>query len=175
MTAPSFAQAKWSVPQLQELGPRDQVRSGKAALSPAEKAALRDITGRAIRACLRDPGLEDPTTFGSYLESLTVKRVFLNEAGLHGLIVQGWGDCMCGATGNCDFWLIAEKPSGFDVVLQTIGIQSFQIQKTVSNGYFDVILGRHDSATWAFTTTRGATTGERRARSCLTMGRIGAC
>lgn len=143
----AFAQAKRLVPHLSELGPGDQIRSGRTPLSRTERSALKHITGRAIRACLRDPGLEDPTTVAGYLESLTVHRVLLNDAGLHGLVVQGWGDCMCGATGNCDFWLVEERPSGFEVLLHTMGIQSFAIEKARTNGYFDVVLGTHDSAT----------------------------
>lgn len=144
----SLAQVKWTVPRLQELSWKtDQLRSGETALSPLERKALARITGRQIQGCLSDPGPGDPRTFKGNFENLRIKRVLLNSAGQHGLIVQASGVCMCGATGNCDFWLIAERPSGFDVVLQTIGIQSFEITTTTSNGYFDVVLGSHSSAT----------------------------
>lgn len=142
------AQSRWSVPQLHELGWKaDRIANGSTPLSSAERKAVAQIVGRDIRACLRDPGLDDPTTFEGYINSLRIKRIRLDDAGLSGLVVQGNGDCMCGATGNCNFWLIAERPSGFDVVLRTIGIQSFEIKKTMANGYFDVVLGSHDSAT----------------------------
>lgn len=141
-------QVKWTVPQLEYLSwNTDQIGNGNTALSKAEKTELRQVTGRAIRECLRDPGPGEPTTFAGSFNQLRVKRVSLSSAGVSGLIVQGMGSCMCGATGNCDFWLIAERPGGYSVVLQTIGIEGFQIKRTTLNGYFNVILGMHDSAT----------------------------
>lgn len=142
------AQSKWVVPNLHFLDwKRDTIGGGKTPLSSSERKALVRITGRKIQGCLSDPGPDDPRTFKGNFENLRIKRVLLSRAGLHGLIVQASGVCMCGATGNCDFWLIAERQSGFDVVLQTIGIQSFEITNTTSTGYFDVVLGSHSSAT----------------------------
>jgi hypothetical protein len=143
-------QSHWAVPQLQVLGWKaDRIGSGKTLLSPPERMAVARITGRDIGKCVSDSGPGGSKTFSGNFDNLRVERVLLSATALRGLIVQGSGDCMCGATGNCNFWLVAERPSGFDVVLQTIGIQSFEIRKTMSNGFFDVVLGAHDSATEA--------------------------
>lgn len=143
---PARSQTQWKVPNLIELTESDQIAKGRTPLPANELKFLHHVTAHAIAACAEDPGPGDAHTAAGLLGSLSAKRVPLNNSGEHGLIVQGWGACMCGAVGNCSFWLIAERSDGFKVVLQTFGIQTFQIEKTMSNGHFDVILGSHDSA-----------------------------
>lgn len=147
VTGPVFSQTKWTVPNLSELTSRDQIEKNRTPLSAGELAFLRRATAHTVDQCVQDAGLEDPHTPAGHFEALRVRRVPLNSSGEQGLIVQGSGVCMCGAVGNCYFWLIAERPSGFEVVLQTYAVQTFAIENTTSNGHFDVILGSHDSAT----------------------------
>ena len=141
------AQSAWAIPHLTELRwSSDRISQNRTALSTAEKAAVRKAASKAIRECVADPGPGDPRTAEGLFNSLRVRRVPLNVSGEQGVLVQGNGVCMCGAVGNCSFWLITEKASGYEVVLQTIGIQTFEIEKASSDGYFDVILGGHGSA-----------------------------
>jgi hypothetical protein len=51
---------------------------------------------------------------------------------------------MCGAVGNCPFWLLSEGPSP-KLLLKAIGIQSFAVQKNRRRTRFDLVLGSHDS------------------------------
>lgn len=83
---------------------------------------------------------------GRIFKSLRVGRVNLTSRGdAAALVVQGDGVCMCGAVGNCPFWLLSGGPNP-KLLLKAVGIQSFVIQKSGANTRFDVVLGSHDSA-----------------------------
>ena len=75
-----------------------------------------------------------------------VKLVDLNGDGTPEIIAQGIGD-VCSPTGNCPFWVFQKVASGYKVVLEKGAVQSFTVQPTRSNGYFDLVLGMHGSAT----------------------------
>ncbi len=139
-----IAQTKWAVPDLQELARADQIGSGRTPLSPAEVAELRQITGPAIRAVLSGSG--DPTTFARDFNSFRIERDASTASDYRAWWCRLPGDCMCGAVGNCDFWLIAEKSSGFEVVLETRGVQTFAIEKTPIKWLLRRNSGSHDSA-----------------------------
>jgi hypothetical protein len=54
---------------------------------------------------------------------------------------------MCGVTGNCAFWLIAGGQNPRVVLAVAFGIQTFGFDKAQTAGYYDLVLGQHDSAT----------------------------
>ena len=139
------AQNNWTLPHLKELPQSSMLSREGARLSASETAFLKKATLGEIAACVKDPSPGDPTTAEGVFRSLRVKRVELAPKDAKVLIVQGNDVCMCGATGNCSFWLIADGPK-LRVVLKAIGIQTFAIQKSVTAGYFDIVLGSHDSA-----------------------------
>jgi hypothetical protein len=53
---------------------------------------------------------------------------------------------MCGATGNCDFWLLDETQPGPKLVLHAIGVQSFAVNESLSYDRFDLVTRSHSSA-----------------------------
>ena len=63
-------------------------------------------------------------------------------------IVQAVGIVPCSVTGNCDFWVFKRSGQGYSVILHGIA-QSFTIQPTHTNGWSDIVLVRHGSATVA--------------------------
>lgn len=142
----AFAQTKWNIPQLHELDWKtDQIGSGKTKLSKSEVRILEDTAAHAIGICMSDPGPGDPHTAAGLFSELRIERVRIGPE-KRGILVQGSAVCMCGATGNCDFWLFDEDWNGIRLVLKTTAIQSFDFEKSISHGYFDLILGSHDSA-----------------------------
>ena len=141
----AFAQNKWTLPHLKELPQANMLTREGAHLSAREMTFLKEVTAREIAVCVQDPGPGDPTTADGLFLSLRVKRVDLAQSGMNALIVQGNDVCMCGATGNCTFWLIADGPN-LKVLLKATGIQTFAIQKSKKSGYFDIVLGSQDSA-----------------------------
>lgn len=75
-----------------------------------------------------------------------VKLVDLNGDGIPEIIAQGIAK-VCSPTGNCPVWVFQRVASGYKVILERGAVQSFTVQPTRSNGYFDIVLGMHGSAT----------------------------
>jgi hypothetical protein len=144
-TSECLAQQKWVLPKLQELTDAEAIKRGAAHLSAEERALIVRATKKVIADCVEDPGLGDPRTASALFGRLRVRRVSLTPSGDAGFIVQGSGVCMCGAVGNCAFWIIDEKPNP-QILLARHGIQTFAFQHTKSSDHFDLILGSHDSA-----------------------------
>jgi hypothetical protein len=139
------AQSKSIVPELQELGQSESVGHNSVQLSAEEISLLKNLTRKIISVCVDDPGLGDAHTRSGMFSRIRVRRVSLTPKGDSGLVVQGSGVCMCGAVGNCPFWVIDEQPHP-NALLHAVGVQSFAIQKSSSADHFDLVLGSHDSA-----------------------------
>jgi hypothetical protein len=141
----AIGQTTWSLPKLKELDQSNAIGRGYIQLSAEETGLLRKLTHRITSACVSDPGPGDPKTAEGIFKSLRVGRVDLTTNGHSALVVQGEGVCMCGAVGNCPFWLLSEG-SNPKLLLKARGIQSFSVQKSRAISPFDLVLGSHDSA-----------------------------
>jgi hypothetical protein len=141
----ALAQHEWTVPELQWLSQADELAHSSIQLTSGEKALLKQTTAGIINECVKDPGPWDPKTASGMFALLRVRRVAMAPNGEQGLIVQGNGTCMCGAVGNCPFWLVTGK-SNPRVILDANGIQTFGFQRSTTASHYDLILGRHDSA-----------------------------
>ena len=75
-----------------------------------------------------------------------VKLIDLNRDGIPEVIAQGSGERVCGATGNCPFWIYQKQGGTYKLLLYGTA-QTFTIQPTRTNGFSDLVLGIHDSAT----------------------------
>jgi hypothetical protein len=139
------AQSGWKVPKLRELSQADAIKTGAAHLSAEDIALLKRVTRDVIEECAADPGPGDPGTALGLFGQLRVRRVNLGPHSNAGLVVQGTGVCMCGAVGNCPFWVIGEAPRP-GVLLETVGIQTFALQENLTARRFDLLVGSHDSA-----------------------------
>ena len=139
------AQSRWVLPKLQELTPADAIGRGSVQLSADETTLLRNLTRKIISLCMDDPGPGDPHTTAEMFKRMRVRRVPLTPKGDSGLVVQGFGVCMCGAVGNCPFWLIGQNPHP-TALMHMVGIQSFAFQESLTSDHFDLIIGSHDSA-----------------------------
>jgi hypothetical protein len=147
--ATAFAQRTWVVPKLHEISWKQTIGGGKVKLSAAETALLKRASGRVIAACVKDPGPEDPRTARGLFEHLRVGRVDLGPEGQKALLVQGNGVCMCGAVGNCSFWLLSGGRSP-QVLLSAVGVEMYEVRKSETGGHFDLVLASHDSASEFF-------------------------
>ena len=141
----AVGQATWSLPRLKELDQSNAIGKGSILLSADETSLLRKLTHRITSSCISDPGPGDPKSAEGIFKSLRVVRVDLTAKGDSALIVQGEGVCMCGAVGNCPFWLLSHGPNP-KLLLKPTGIQSFSVQKSRAIGLSDLVLGSHDSA-----------------------------
>ena len=140
-----LAQNRWVIPKLQELTPSDAIGRGSVQLSADETTLLKNLTRKIISVCIDDPGPGDPHTAAGLFNRIRVRRVSLSPERQSGLVVQGFGVCMCGAVGNCPFWLIGQTlhPT---VLMHAVGIQRFAFLKSLTADHFDLVLGSHDSA-----------------------------
>jgi hypothetical protein len=77
----------------------------------------------------------------------SLKVVDLNGDGVPEVICQPRGVGFCSPTGNCPFWVFQKTSLGYKLVLQKGSVQNFTIQPTRTNGYLDLVLGTHGSAT----------------------------
>jgi hypothetical protein len=145
LTANAIGQGTWSLPKLKELDQSNAIGKGTIQLSAEETSLVRQLTHRITSACIADPGPGDPTTAEGIFKSLRVERVDLTSKGDSALVVQGEGVCMCGADGNCPFWLLGEGASP-KLLLKATGIQSFFVQKNQGSARFNLVLASHDSA-----------------------------
>ncbi len=75
-----------------------------------------------------------------------LKLVDLNDDGVPEVIAQPVGD-ICSPTGNCPFWVFQNTASGYKVILEKGAVQAFTIQPTRTNGFSDLVLEMHGSAT----------------------------
>lgn len=73
-----------------------------------------------------------------------IKMVDLNHAGILEVLAQS--TVGCGATGNCEFWIFQKSRDGYRLLLAGEA-QTFTIQKSRTNGFSDIVLGMHGSAT----------------------------
>jgi len=70
--------------------------------------------------------------------------------------VQGYGSELCGATGNCSSWILADD---YKVLLRGLA-QTAKLLSALHNGRPDILTGLHDSATsseltqWRFNGSR---------------------
>jgi hypothetical protein len=107
-------------------------------ISEAERATLLN----AVAALLKDD-----TEAMKLAAETRVKFVDLNGGGVPEVIGQPVGEHICSPTGNCPFWVFQKTATGYRLIAEKGAVQTFTIQQTRTNGFFDLVLGMHGSAT----------------------------
>ena len=83
-------------------------------------------------------------------EMLEVERVDLNRDGKKEFLVRGKNSHLCGATGNCGFWVFEEGRTRARLLLSASDYVDVelgqQVLRTRTNGYSDLLLKGHLSA-----------------------------
>lgn len=84
-------------------------------------------------------------------DMLEVKKVDLSFDGKAEFLVGGKGPYLCGAVGNCGFWIFEETKSRPRILLSAsdyvdISELGDQVLRTRTNGYSDILLKGHFSA-----------------------------
>lgn len=145
---------RWSWRKAQELDYHQTIRRS-SELSPVKKTSLIEAIAARMRPFQAELGIDSDRELRTISANTRMKLVDLNGDGVAEVLAQASGlEAGCGATGNCTFWVFQETPAGFRTLLDTLkdglgGIQVFTVASTRANGFNDLVLGSHDSATEA--------------------------
>jgi hypothetical protein len=135
IAARSFA---WTWQNAQELTVAGQSLSTSKDISPSDRTRLLEALVEQFK------GESKPRERAARTR---VKPLDLNGDGVPEVVCQASDDQMCSPTGNCTFWIFRRDSTGYRLLLKKAAIQTFTIQRTQTEGYFDVVLGMHGFAT----------------------------
>lgn len=138
----------WKASEAQELGSEDRIKELKS-LDLVERAALIKAIAKQLRPQMTDLEIHSEKELRNVTADTRVKFIDLNGDGVPEVIAQAWEmKAGCGATGNCPIWVFSKSDNGYKLLLGGDGwtFQIFTVQPTVTNGYHDLVLGFHDSA-----------------------------
>ncbi len=145
---PRAALFHWDYKQAQELFSQQSVSKSKD-LSPQERAALTSAIAAQLRPHMTDLEIGSERELREVAAATRIKLIDLDGDGIPEIMAQEIGlKAGCGATGNCPFWIFQRSKSGYSVLLHRQA-QTFTIQPTKTNGFHDLVLGLHTSATEA--------------------------
>ena len=143
---------RWSSRKAQELDYHQTIRRS-SELSPATKTSLMEAIAAQIRPFKAELEIGSEGELRALSANTRIKFVDLNDDGVAEVLAQATGVKIgCGATGNCPFWVFQETPAGFRKLLDTRGqdgiggIQVFTVSAGRSDGFNDLVLGAHESA-----------------------------
>jgi hypothetical protein len=130
------AQSKWTIVPVHEID--YQHRVGSAKLSPEQNQNLHAVLADILNKCTDYKGFDKISAYNN----MRIELVPL-DSNNNGYAVQGMGSCMCGATGNCSFWLFDSRMH----LLLHDGAQGFAVLSQNALGMQGLVLSLHDSAT----------------------------
>jgi hypothetical protein len=133
----------WDWRHSQELKADQSLRNAKLT-KQSRNAIVRAIAGQ-IRPMMSDLEIKSETELKEKALDTRITLIDLNGDGTPEVVAQGMGVVFCGATGNCPFWVLRKSKAGYEVLLEG-GAQTFTIQGSTTNGYHDIVLSTHGSA-----------------------------
>jgi hypothetical protein len=151
------AHFRWSEHLAHELDYKHTIATAKE-LSPEERA---EMLAFVLNRFKHPVGTHDAEMFEDISNRKMLKlagdtrieSVNLDGDGATEIIAQGNGLGPCGATGNCVLMVLQSTPAGWKVLLDTRagkdghGVEKIRLMDTVTNGFHDIVLASHVSAT----------------------------
>lgn len=132
----------WDWKNWQELFAAQSLRDAK--ITNAERKALASAVQEQLRPEMADFEISSESQLEEAALDTRVKMIDLNGDGTPEVIAQGMSGC--GATGNCSFWVFRKTGKHYELILNGYG-QTFTIQKESTNGFKDIVVASHSSAT----------------------------
>ncbi len=132
----------WGWKESQNLFSAHSLRNSK--MSKPEKAALAKAIEAQIRPGMWALGIKSENQLVQAALNASVEMINLNQGGAPEVVAQVQG--FCSVDGNCDLWFFQRTPRGYKLLIDAIG-QSFTVQKTSTNGFWDIVVAMHGSAT----------------------------
>ena len=139
---PSAHTFQWDWREAQELKADDSLR--KADLRDHDRQAIAKAIATQLRPGMADLEIRSEQQLRKAALDTRIKMIDLNDDVLPEVVAQGMVGCS--ATGNCPFWIFQKGHGSYRLLLEGEA-QTFTIQKTRTNGFLDIVLGRHASAT----------------------------
>jgi len=120
----------------------------QAKFSNAERAAIaKAIADQFGPSDMEVLGIDSEQQLKDAILDTRVELVDLNGDGIPEVIAQGTSKEGCSPTGNCPFWVLQKSGRDYRLLVSLDAIQTFQIQRSRSNGFRDIVVGMHGSAT----------------------------
>lgn len=132
----------WEWHKSQELKADESLRNA-TTLRDDDKQALAAAIATRIRPMMSDLQMSTEAELRKATLDTRIKLFNLDGKNTSEIIAQATVDC--GATGNCPLWIFRRLRSSYKLLLDTYG-QTFTIQPTRTNGFLDVVVGTHSSA-----------------------------
>ncbi len=132
----------WNWRDSQELNANQSLRNAK--LSQHEKRAIAKALADQFRPVMTDLEINSEEQLQKAALDTRIKLIDLNDDGIPEVVAQGMAGCS--PTGNCSFWIFQRSPKGYRLLLEGEA-QSFTIQPTSTEGFRDIVLSMHGSAT----------------------------
>jgi hypothetical protein len=136
----------WNPDDSQELGGEDRISQMKS-LNSMERERILDAIIQELKLNMREVATHTEQKWSAIAADTRIKLVDLNADGIPEVIAQASGDELCSPTGNCSFWVFMRSGSRYKLILDAHARQTFTIQKSRTNGFLDLVLGMHGSAT----------------------------
>ncbi len=137
---------RWNAKDIQELSGKDRIEVTKS-LTPGQRKSLIDALVVQLRSSRRIGDAASARELLKDANETRVKLIDLNGDGAPEIIAQASDDESCSPTGNCAFSVFLRSSSGYRIILERNAIQEFEVLPTRTNGFNDLVLGQHGSAT----------------------------
>jgi hypothetical protein len=150
--APMSRHFYWSARKAHELDYKKTIRN-TPDLDPDERALLLKTVVALIRPFMADLEISSERELRKIASDTRVELVDLNGDGTPEVITQAFGiKSGCGATGNCPIWIFIKTANGYKLLLDTRdkdgigGVELITVEESRTNGFSDLVLAAHDSA-----------------------------
>jgi hypothetical protein len=152
---------RWDWKNAHELSLKQTVNSSHE-LSDTERRKLLEAIIQRLKMAMETDA--NPAVLAA---NTRVKFIDLNGDGTPEIIAQPVGlGSGCGATGNCPFWIFEKTTESYKLILGAEVFQVFTVESTVTNGFRDIVLGSHDSASQRTLSVFRYSNGKYRQREC---------
>jgi hypothetical protein len=140
------AQLQWDASHAKELTQREAIGVSKK-LTDTEKEELTRYLMEYLRPQMKQLEINSENELRQTARESRVAMVDLDAAGSSEVIVQMSGENSgCGGTGNCPLLILEKTTNSYKTILRATA-QTFVADEARSNGFRDVVLGLHGSAT----------------------------
>jgi hypothetical protein len=134
----------WDSHAWQELTWKDSL--GKAEIEEADRRAVVAAIEEELRPKMNVLEISSEGKLREAALKTRVKMIDLNGDGEPEVVAQAITDCS--PTGNCSLWVFQKSQRGYRLILKGFG-QTFAVQPSMTDGYHDIVVSMHDSATQA--------------------------